>query len=96
MSLIRRLPTALTALALLAGCGDSSGPLDNDQLDEIGAALRDERCEAATEALSAIRSNRHDDATASADSWLPSPRPSRARSSFVKAAYACAPVESGA
>ena len=42
MSLIRRLPAALTALALLAACGDSSGPLQNDQLDELGAALRDE------------------------------------------------------
>lgn len=42
MSLIRRLPAAATALALLAACGDSSGPLDNDQVDEIGAALRDE------------------------------------------------------
>jgi hypothetical protein len=42
MSLIRRLPAALTGLALVAACGDSSGPLDNDQLDEIGAALRDE------------------------------------------------------
>ena len=52
-----------------------------------GAPLRDERGQAAAEALGALRSNRHDDATASADcGWLASPRPSRARSSFVKAA----------
>jgi hypothetical protein len=51
MTLIRCVPAAVTALALLAGCGDSSGPLEDDQVDEIGAALRDE-AEAAVGAFS--------------------------------------------
>jgi hypothetical protein len=33
---------AAPALALLAACGDSSGPLESSQVDELGAALRDE------------------------------------------------------
>ena len=43
MSPIRpRCLAALAALTLLAGCGDAAGPLDDRQVDELGAALRDE------------------------------------------------------
>lgn len=33
---------AVTALTVLAACGNASGPLDDRQVDELGAALRDE------------------------------------------------------
>ncbi len=43
MSPIRLQRLALcAALALVAGCGDPAGPLDDRQVDELGAALRDE------------------------------------------------------
>ncbi|HET8625181.1 MAG TPA: hypothetical protein VFM14_16595 [Gemmatimonadales bacterium] len=40
-SINRRSWPALVALAL-AGCGDDTGPLDDQQVDELGSALRDE------------------------------------------------------
>ena len=83
-------------LARLMRIGLDPGGRDLERPWLSGAPLRDQRREAAAESLGAIRSNRHEDATASAGGWLESPRPSRARSSFVKAAYACAPVEFGA
>ncbi|MGH2667944.1 MAG: hypothetical protein ACRDH5_02275, partial [bacterium] len=43
MSPIRLHPLVLCAtLALVAGCGDAAGPLEDRQVDELGAALRDE------------------------------------------------------
>ena len=92
----RRETVGIEALARLMRVGLDARGRDLERPGLTGTPLRDQRGEAAAEALRAFRADRHD-ATASGDwdrsgsSWL-----SRARSSLVRAAYASAPVESGA
>src|SRR4029079_7568261 len=92
----RRKTVGIEALARLMGVGLDARRRDLERAGLSGTPLRDQRGETAAQALRALRADRHD-ATASGD-WerFGSSSLSRARSSLVRAAYASAPVESGA